>query len=112
MVVVVVVDARFVAVSNFDLRSVNTCILGKVCEFNDVKMWYSNSLSDLTCLLQCYSVVFSVIDVALLCGWDLPLLMIYSNIINNDQTLVCLQINISFLYSTLKDVVIKYLSWL
>ncbi|KAG6606428.1 Small nuclear ribonucleoprotein SmD1b, partial [Cucurbita argyrosperma subsp. sororia] len=85
--VVVVVDARFVAVSNFDLRSVNTCILGKVCEFSDVKMWYSNSLSDLICLLQCYSVVFSVIDVALLCGWDLPLLMIYSNIINNDQTL-------------------------
>lgn len=48
VVVVVGVDARFVAVVPiFVSRSVNTCIVGKVYEFSDVEKWYSNSLSNL-----------------------------------------------------------------
>ena len=67
--VVVDVDARFDAVvSIFETCSVNTCIVGKDYEFWDTKKWYCNSLFNLVCsLLQCYSVAFHMIDVALLC---------------------------------------------
>lgn len=69
MAVVVAVDARFVAVvSIFETCSVNTCIVGKDYEFWDTKKWYCISLSNLVCsLLQCYPVVFPMIDIALLC---------------------------------------------